>query len=322
MNLPENYKYIGAFLTMRCNLNCEFCLNKMEQSTFKKLRTKIVGGLERELTGEEWVSALNEWKTRDVPITFSGGEPTLHRDFIYILNHLKKETQIHLLTNLNWGTKFTNKFLDNVDPDRFKLLMKHLLPFPDTETGTDIIWEYVDSNKYAPIRVSYHPSQMGDGKELVERASLLKQNGFNLCIYSVLYPSNEQLTAINQMQYRCKDADLDFRVKEFVGQYKGDVYGNYSKYPDASFQNNRQHKMCKTSELLIRPDGSVYRCHRDLYAMQYRIGNIANPNDIPLDTFLPCSNYGECHPCDVKVKTNYKQQLGHTSVEIKNGKLD
>jgi len=34
--------------------------------------------------------------------------------------------------------------------------------------------------------------------------------------------------------------------------------------------------------------------------------------------FRECSKYGQCHPCDVKVKTNFKQELGHTSVEIKN----
>ena len=33
--------------------------------------------------------------------------------------------------------------------------------------------------------------------------------------------------------------------------------------------------------------------------------------------FRKCEKYGQCHPCDVKLKTNYKQELGHTSVEIK-----
>ena len=75
--------------------------------------------------------------------------------------------------------------------------------------------------------------------------------------------------------------------------------------------------MCKSSELLIDPSGDRYKCHRDLYAKENPLGNILDENFEVEDKFIYCNQYGHCHPCDVKVKTDYKQELGHTSVEIK-----
>jgi radical SAM protein with 4Fe4S-binding SPASM domain len=119
------------------------------------------------------------------------------------------------------------------------------------------------------------------------------------------------------MQFRCKDAGIDFRLKEFTGDYKGELYGDYSKYKDAIFSKEFKKCSCKTSELLIGPNGKVYRCHRDVFSEEYPIGNIKD-NEFQLeDKFRECDKYGQCHPCDVKIKTNYKQELGHTSVEIK-----
>lgn len=35
-----------------------------------------------------------------------------------------------------------------------------------------------------------------------------------------------------------------------------------------------------------------------------------------LEKFRPCEFYGNCNPCDVKVKTDRFQVFGHTSCEI------
>ena len=119
------------------------------------------------------------------------------------------------------------------------------------------------------------------------------------------------------MQFRCKDAGIDFRLKEFIGKYKGELYGNYSRYPDSVYQLKTKSCLCRNSDLLFGPDGSIYKCHRDLFAEENPIDNIRNPNLQIKRKYLPCPNYGKCHPCDTKTKTNYKQKLGHTSVDIK-----
>jgi MoaA/NifB/PqqE/SkfB family radical SAM enzyme len=288
IKMPPEYKYICAFLTMRCNLNCSFCLNSLDKSKDFD-RTKF-----KEIDGQKWVDSLNRIDPANIPITFSGGEVSLHKDFVYILNNLKPELNVDILTNLQWGKKGIENFIKNVNPNRIKR-----------------------DSPYASIRVSYHPEQMGDGEKLVEDVKKLKDAGFSIGIWSVLYPSSQQLSAVNQMQFRCRDQGIDFRLKEFTGEYKTEFYGDYSKYPGAVNNSNVINCQCKTSELLIGPNGSVYRCHRDLFLEEGSVGNILNPN-FQIDTsYKSCNNYGQCHPCDVKVKTDYKQRLGHTSVDIK-----
>jgi len=293
--LPKIYKYFSVFLSMKCNLKCSYCLNEFDEN-FNRKRFM-------ELSGEEWTNAINRIESRsEVPVTFGGGEPLLHRDFTYILNNLKPELNIDILTNLSYK-KGVEKLLNEVDPNRIKR-----------------------DSPYASIRVSYHPEQMGGGTELLENVKRLKDAGFSIGIWSVLYPGPKELSAMNHMQFRCRDLGIEFRIKDFTGKYEGVddreisfsiLHGDYSKYPDSIFQENTKECLCKTSELLIGPDGNVYRCHRDLYAEEFSIGKITEPDFQIKDIFRFCSKYGQCHPCDVKLKTNYKQELGHTSVEIK-----
>jgi radical SAM protein with 4Fe4S-binding SPASM domain len=303
--IPESYKYLGAFLTMRCNLNCSFCLNAFDKSFDRK-------GFQ-EISGDQWIEGLNRIQSRpDVPVTLSGGEPSLHKDFIQIIRGIKPTLNRELLTNLQWSRETLERFLDNVNP----------------------AWFNRDS-KYPAIRASYHPEQMGEGKTLLENALQLQNKGFRVGIYSVQHPSSENLQAITQMQFRCRDAGIDFRLKDFTGKFAGKddfgntfelTYGNYSKYPGSVFQDKTKECLCKPSELLIGPNGDVYRCHRDLFVEEHPVGNIWKTNYTECGHpygyqitpgFRGCDKFGQCHPCDVKSKTNNKQQLGHTSVEIK-----
>lgn len=288
ISIPESYNYIAAFLTMKCNLNCSFCLNAFDKGFDRKEF--------EEISGKEWIGGLNRIESHpDIPVTLCGGEPFMHKDFIYIINNIKPKLNIDILTNLQWGKKGVERFIDEVNPERLKR-----------------------SSPYASIRVSYHPEQMGNGIALADSAKLLQDAGFSIGIWSVLYPSQKQLSAINQMQFICKDRGVDFRLKEFIGIYREEVYGDYSRYSGAAFGGERRECECRTSELLIAPNAAVYRCHRDLFAGQFPVGSILDDNYQINDVFRECSKYGECHPCDIKVKTNYKQQIGHTSVKIQN----
>jgi len=298
IKLPENHKYIAVLLTMGCNLDCSFCLNAFSSKHFDR---KVFG----EIKGDDWVKGLNRIESRpDVPITFSGGEPFLHKGFIYILNNLRKDTGIDILTNLQWGNKGIERFIGGVNPARINR-----------------------ESPYPQIRISYHPEQMPDAEKLVGNAKKLQNAGFNVGIYAVQYPSPKQLEAITQMQFLCKNGGVEFRVKDFTGKYKGTddsgrefsiTYGNYSKYPNSAFSQQTKSCLCKTSELLLGPNADVYRCHRDMYSGEGAVGNLLDSSFEIKDEFRSCSKYGQCHPCDVKAKTNFKQELGHTSVEIKN----
>ena len=276
--IPESHNYIAVFLTLACNLRCSYCINKFETGHLEKNR----------LTGEQWVEGLNRIVSReDLPISLQGGEPSLHPDFHYILNNIKPELNIDLLTNLQFDI---DKFMKSVSPDRIKR-----------------------NAPYASIRVSYHPESM-KLEPLVEKVLKLQNAGYSIGIWGVLHPKQEQ--EILRAQEYGKSRGVDFRTKEFLGEYNGTWYGTM-KFEGACDKAFEKKVLCRTTELIAGPNGGVYRCHSDLYEQRPPVSSIMDPEFQIDDLFRPCEVYGHCNPCDIKVKTNRFQVFGHTSVEIK-----
>jgi MoaA/NifB/PqqE/SkfB family radical SAM enzyme len=278
VQIPEDHNYIAVFLTLACNLRCSFCINTFGETTYSK----------KHLLGKEWVKGLNRILSRDdLPLSLQGGEPSLHKDFIYILNNIKPELNIDILTNLQFDE---DEFIRSVDPERIKR-----------------------KSPYASIRVSYHPEVM-ELEPLVKKVLKLQDAGFSIGIWGVMHPV--QTEDILKAQERCKALGIDFRTKEFLGEYNGRLYGKY-RYEGACEKISKKRVLCKTTELIIGGDGSVYRCHSDLYEGRAPVGNILDPEFEIKEVFRVCDFFGHCNPCDIKVKTNRFQQFGHTSVEIK-----
>ena len=118
------------------------------------------------------------------------------------------------------------------------------------------------------------------------------------------------------MKRICSIYNIDFRMKEFLG-WNGERFCGTMKYTDAcSGLAVGKAVKCKTTEMLIGPSGFIYKCHRDLYAGGTPIGHILSEEPLQLDIWRRCEYFGECNPCDIKVKTNRFQEYGHTSVEI------
>jgi MoaA/NifB/PqqE/SkfB family radical SAM enzyme len=279
--IPESHNYLAVFLTLACNLRCSYCINRFETGRLEKNR----------LSGEDWVRGLNRIVSRDdLPLSLQGGEPSLHPDFYYILNNIRRDLNIDLLTNLQFDIE---KFIRNVDPDRIKR-----------------------NAPYASIRVSYHPETM-QLEPLVEKVLRLQNAGYSIGIWGVLHPRQER--AVLAAQEYAKGRGIDFRTKEFLGEYEGKMYGTF-KYEGACDRTFEERVLCRTTELIIGPSGGIYRCHSDLYEQRQPVGSIMDPGYQIDDTFRPCEVFGHCNPCDVKVKTNRFQVFGHTSVEIRRQK--
>lgn len=275
--LPESYNYIGIFLTLDCNLHCSYCIN----------RFGALAPARRKLSGEEWLSGLNRIISRqDLPLTLQGGEPTLHPDFFRIVNGIKPDLHIDILTNLELDHELFKKV---VSPERIRR-----------------------SSPYASIRVSYHPETMKI-ERLAAKVLQLQNAGYSIGIWGVLHPQWE--VEIKQAQEYCAGLGIDFRTKEFLGEFGGVMHGALS-YPDACLRATRKDVQCRTTELIIGPGGDVYRCHADLYEGREAIGHILDLELLVEPVFRPCSDYGYCNPCDVKLKTDRYQRFGHTSVEI------
>lgn len=268
ITLPDSYNYIGAFLTFRCNLNCPYCINK--QGEFKQTE---------EMSRKDWIEGLKRIETReDLPITFCGGEPTVHRDFYSIANNLYAEGKtLDLLTN---GKFNAQEFIGNLHSGVFNR-----------------------KAPYASIRFSYH-KDINDSY-LIEKIERLQSTGYNIGVWGLNHNDN------SAMKRYCKDCSVDFREKEYLDK----DHGTY-KYPDA-LNGELKTVKCKPSELLIAPDGKLYRCHSELYAGLNPYGHILDKEiTLPVD-YSFCDRYGACNPCDIKLKTDRFQIDGHCSVDIK-----
>ncbi len=279
LKLPDNYNYIACFLTLDCNLKCEYCINNFGITKLPEYSL---------LSGEDWVKGLNRLVSRaDLPITLQGGEPALHPDFIWVINNIKDDLNIDVITNLMFDV---DKFIKEIDPGR----LKRAAP-------------------YANIRVSYHRADMSL-TNLIEKVLKLQKAGFYIGVYGILHP--QFVESILEAQKECRDKGIDFRTKEFLGKFEGKLYGTYL-YPDAFGNAKREKCLCRTTEIIIGSDANIYRCHHDLYKNFRSIGNLLNPDLEIEDIFRECNQFGDCNPCDIKIKTNRFQVFGHTSVEIK-----
>jgi MoaA/NifB/PqqE/SkfB family radical SAM enzyme len=275
IEIPNEFNYLEIYLTLRCNLACPYCVNKY-------------GALERhrtELCGDEWLTRINRINFNKLPLTIGGGEPTLHPDFYYIINNIRKDIQIDLLTNLSFDAK---EFTKRINAKKF-----NRNPNP----------------AYKSIRVSYHASQ-SNGNELTDKVQFLQSKGFQIGIFGINHP--EHIEANIAMSELARTKNVYFFIKDFLGYYEGRLFGYY-KYNEA-LDGIPKPVRCRTHELLIAPGGNMYRCHHDLYSKQGSLGKLGYDNFI--FKYRNCKYFGLCNPCDVKNKSNRFLQMGNCNMEI------
>lgn len=278
-----HHNYVAFFLTFSCNLNCPYCINCQGQGR----------PIQKCMSPDEWIQAADRLMLRDdLPLTLQGGEPTLYKGFYQLAKEIREDIKMDLMTNMMFDVK---EFINQVP-----------------------VWRFTRDAPYAPIRVSYHPGQ-NDIDELIKKTLALQEAGFRVGVYGIEHPDDVIREHILSVQQECLKLGLDFRTKEFLGKYKGRMYGTL-KYENSTDCDTKKRCECKTTEVLVDPLGYVYRCHSDLYKGRNHIGHILDPSitEQSIDTFRGCDFFGDCNPCDVKLKTNRYQVFGHTSVKIRN----
>lgn len=278
IHIPDTFSYIEAYLTLRCNFACPYCINQHTG----------VNRNRNELSAREWRLGLNSIDTNGLPITFGGGEPTFHPEFYEIVDGLDQKIKIDLLTN---GSHFdVDSFMNHIPPDRFT----------------------IKGGEYKSIRISYHP-KTSDPEKIVGVACRLQERNYSVGIFGLNHPEN--LARNVAMTELCRNYGVYFFVRDFLGYYDDRLYG-YFRYPGA-LNGNKKSCECKTEEMLIGPEGAVYRCHRDLYDGSGAVGNILNMAFDIEDDFRTCENFGLCNPCDIKLKLGPDLTVGKCSVVIK-----
>ncbi len=282
-----DHNYVAFFLSFVCNLKCKYCINLHDHGSRHKQAERSC------MPADEWIAAANRLVLRpDLPLTLQGGEPTLYPGFYRFVNEVKAEIKMDLMTNMMFDIA---GFIDNVPVDRF-----------------------TREAPYAAIRVSYHPGQ-NDIDDLIQKTFRLQDAGFRVGLYGIEHPDPEINSHIKEVQDRCLKLGIDFRTKEFLGEFNGIMYGTF-KYEGSVSSKIMKTGECRTSEIIVDPSGYAYKCHSDLYHGRNPIAHIldADFDEETIDEFRLCESFGDCNPCDVKIKTNRFQIFGHTSVEIRN----
>jgi len=284
IKLKDHHNYVAFFLSLGCNLNCTYCINLHNSgSRYKQAKRK-------ELSYKDWIEAANKLELRDdLPLSLQGGEPTLLNGFNTFTREVKPEIKMDLLTNMMFDV---DKFIKEVPVERF-----------------------TRDAPYASIRVSYHPGQ-NDIEDLIYKTQKMEDAGFRVGLFGIELPDSTLNKHIFEVKERCLNLGIDFRTKEFLGEFEGQLYGTF-KYDGSVLGEKLKYCKCKTTELLVDPNGYVYKCHSDLYNGRDPYANILDDFSTDMiDIYRDCNYYGDCNPCDVKVKTDRFQQSGHTSVDI------
>ena len=278
IKIPSEFNYFEIYLTMRCNLKCSYCINAY--SGIDRKRT--------ELSAVDWAQGINRVDFGKLPLTIGGGEPSMHKEFYTFLDLIRHDISIDLLTNLSFNL---DEFIEKTTPSRFNL---------------------PNNNAYKSIRVSYHPDSM-DPETLIKRARRLQEHGYRIGIFGINHPLNMDRNI--QMSETARENGVYFFIKDFLGEFDDRLFGYY-KYENAIMSPLKSCK-CRIQEVIIDPTGKIYRCHRDLYKQVNPISNITDDNLSFNYMFRDCNYFGDCNPCDIKLKTNRFLEMGKCSVEIK-----
>ena len=193
IKIPENFNYIGVFLTFDCNQSCKYCINHQQKLVRRK-----------SMPAQDWVKALNRIQTRpDLPISLQGGEPTLNPIFYYLVNRIKTTTPLDLLTNLNFDPK---RFMRYIPPGRFSR-----------------------TSPYASIRASFHRGQVSMF-DFLDKVRTLKHRGYDIGVWEIDHPYHHVEIKIRQGLFKLMG--IDYRLKEYLGPL-GEKFLGSMKYAGA-----------------------------------------------------------------------------------------
>lgn len=254
-----------AYLTARCNFACDYCIQKPGMVPGQKRKP---WGRYQELTGRQWVDALNAFPTRpEHPLILTGGEPSLHKDFAFIASRLEGYP-LDMTSNLTF------------DIDAFAREMR------------------AHGKTFKTSFHTYHPKFISPEKWL-DQAERLRDSGIvEAPVFSMVqldrFPHfrDEEFDAnVQQLVQLADRRGLLYQFNEFRGTHMGAPFD----------RSGRQEIECTSAWVNIAPDGDVFNCQFHLTERRNSFGNVTAIDDcrpLPaMGTFFSCSDFGHCDPC-------------------------
>jgi MoaA/NifB/PqqE/SkfB family radical SAM enzyme len=272
--VPQRYNYFGIFLTLRCNLNCSYCINKLDKFTTRA-----------ELTTDQWIEYLNRLElNEDQVLTLEGGEPSLHPGFYDIVENVNHK--IDILTNLSFDI---DEFTKRISSTKFNRDRKE---------------------SYKSIRVSYHKQNQD---ALLGKAAKLQDAGFSVGLFSVNLPEktedNMEMAEKARQQkvyYFIKDF-LGYKYDRLFGYYQyPNALSGVNKEVECRIKellispNGDVHRCHRD---LYADEGSVGNITQDNFEIKDIFRRCPNYGSCsPCDVKLKTNRFLEMGSCSVEIK--------------------
>lgn len=251
----QGHKMLNIYLTNACNLSCPHCFMKAGRR------------LANELTAEEWLRVLREFKEcGGKAVTLTGGEPTMHPGFATLVEQAHEMgLQLTVLTN---GILWTDDQIDRLSPSLAEV---------------QISIDGVDDASNAKVR------QAGTFETLVRNVIRFSKNGVRVSVATTFTKENidsagryaELVNRINaatdkQVVFKLTKKMLPGRETHYTEEenkaYEAkirqvealtDANAKYEAFMEGHTPNLVA-KNCGFGGLSIAADGRVYFCNRVL----------------------------------------------------------
>lgn len=290
LQLPNNYHqpntYWAQMVTFKCNAACEFCI--LDRRGRRQDTT--------ELTGKQIVDFWNSIEHRPgQKLSLIGGEPTLHKDIVDIVNGLEGYS-ITLTTNCK-GPFYK-------DPEFYKKFQPH--SSSTLRINTTFHPHFITADEYIDVIQKYRKTgYFVDQTSFVNRPDLEKYEGEVDKVRKEI-----DITKVPYLGFWSDDegyaAAFDEENNEPNESYPDDSPArlcgitSFDAYRDMCGQGEKREVTCihPMRSLIVGPDGKHYHCHYKLY---YGIDPVCS-----IDSFTPvtesdksCKHYGFCNWCDI-----------------------
>jgi radical SAM protein with 4Fe4S-binding SPASM domain len=249
-NFPSKPHYVQFYPTLQCNLSCSFCFNR-GIGTVKDISitdcAKVVG----------CVSDIGVKK-----IDILGGEPTLHSDFLEIVNLIRKVNLKTTISSNGCNVHLLKRLSQTYKRDQVRIGVSL-----NSNSVSGRLHEYITEQK--PFLKSVCSKEV----------SVAENGGHYLSLPSLRY-------YLIYMDAVCRD-DLEMSLPfwEFLKRLDGlkSIHKNMEGVFCSGFLPDNEYPVLQyvrcpagTTKLSIMPDGSVYPCYLFARYDNFRLGNILN----------------------------------------------
>lgn len=269
----DNSKSINIYLTQACNMRCKHC--------FMRSGSK----LERELSKEQWIKVLDDFKVLGGEnVTFTGGEPLMNPCFEEIVKHASGiGLKVTVLSNgVLWADSLIDSLYEHIDQIQISLDGVDELSNAAVrgkgyfETVKNNILKMANKGYRISVATTFTLENLNDDTKLqyAELVEDLKRNSKTPIFFKV----TKKMLNGRSTEYSAEEArnyyNKVIEIERFVDENSRE--GNFMAGHEPNFVDAN----CGFGGMSISADGSVYYCNRISEVDSY--GNVT---DKPLAYF-------------------------------------